>query len=296
MAPSTKKRKEVPWNGTLLDFFPSAASPKKARIPMPRQTKVSLRHREEVDVPPAPRDIVIIDSDSDTDGPRKEKGNTPVKIVAFSSCGSSIVSQHSQSLVPATSSQEDDGSAINFVKSSVLLQSAATPITAASKGSSLHQPPSSALEEEKPATSSMFGVASALLGSTSASSYPSFVENDATPMYTGNQPPFGRSQIDLDIQGDAPTATIEDEVNHSMLEWGAGDDELAALETMNVYDDSLEMVIGVGGRSSNERNTEQRVCPVCNEILSGMSVFYRSMSTNALICPCRPTSLSQIWA
>lgn len=266
MAPFNKKRKEPSSSQscTLIDFFSNNAPTKKSKLQRPSKTDKNL---ENVNA----REIIIIDSDSDDYSPKRNKGKEP----AEGGKGSAYWVKQcewkpSQLAHVASSSKLIDDGLLTFGRPSTLLQAPAqsTVDAVACKKTSN----SSGIETTS--TASIFGVPTSLLRSSvnSASGPPSkndhgetFMADDCTldhPDVPTRCEHLGGNVVDIDL-------TCDDE------EWGAGDDELAALEFV---DDDIEMEDVSEQLNDYAPSSHSASCPVCERDLSRLCDLVSDMT------------------
>ena len=254
--PSTKKRKEAPQNGSLLDFFSAASIAKKGRV-----------RTDPCSVAPA-SEVIIIDSD-DEDNPKNANGAEYLsKTTACDPAHSPVPSSSSSNTGPT-----DRECAPTFGKPSTLLladgpplQEPLCPVSPNALHSSCTVPGS---------TTSIFGVASSLLRTASAPQplpCGDGSEADSRDKIVERSIPSNTSDCQVPQQSTLATWPVDvDAADFSRLgseEWDTGDDELVP-ETLDG-----EVGIHIEG-DPDDVPPLSGLCPICDRELPGVSEFVR---------------------
>lgn len=264
MAP--KKRKEPSQSHTLIDFFSNNAPIKKSKLQSP-PTKTD-KNSENFKTP-APREIIIIDSDSDDCSPRRDKGKTPaipnaerhrsqakrVKEALYCTKQSEWKSCLTR-VTPSSKPQVPHDGQFTFGRPSTLLQ---TPVHS---GANTVARSRTSSDIETTSTASIFGVPTSLLRSSVGPAY---------------NPPlnYGEASMEddrtFDPHNDPTSNEHVGDILHSIdcksddEQWDAGDDELAVLEG---FDDDMTVDDVPERLHDYVQSSHSASCPVCGRDLS----------------------------
>lgn len=239
MAPPSKKRKEAPQNGSLLDFFSTASTVKKGKI----QTDA--------------REVIVIDSD-DEDSP---SGKCIAKTAVCDPASLTVSSVVTANAGRFDGTLIDKECVLSFGKpSSLLLPDGPLlqePLCSDAPHSSCKAPGSS---------TSVFGVANLLLKTPQ----PLSCNGASETLSRGKNILSTTNDCQMTRQSTPTTWSVDvDAMESSRLgseEWDAGDDERVA-----------DMLDGEGATEGNPDSTQPLscLCPICNRELSGVSEFVR---------------------
>jgi len=267
MAPFSKKRKEPSSSQscTLIDFFSNNAPTKKSKLQRPPSK--TDKNSENVNA----REIIIIDSDSDDYSPKRNKAKEPAEGGKGSVyCAKQCEWKPSQLAHAAPSSKLIDDGLLTFGRPSTLLQApvqSSVDAVACKKTSNL-----SGIETTS--TTSIFGVPTSLLRSSVDPASDPPLKNDHGETFMGDgctldhpdvPTPYeylGADVVDIDL-------TCDDE------QWGAGDDELAALKSV---DDDIEMEDVSEQLNDYAPSSHSASCPVCECDLSRLRDLVSDMT------------------